>query len=300
MNNFNSKIDQKYVSTDNIKAKFKELRESVETLLNEKEKLFIEYNEKFLKEESKRKLNKYIKLIKQNINDKKCIEEAGKNFSNLYDFENMRKTILDSIINTFSLSSHFIIIDNPWIDEIIDSKNKQFGYKLEENNYLAKKINGNSDSIISKLKFKNGGVYKIEFILNYTKKKNNNNIIIEEEDENNNEILLENDDEQNYNYEVGFGNVELIKSNDIIDKKGISFSYNGLIINGKKYGNSYLKKNIRNICFILYLNNKKKNFTLFTDDEFICNESFDGDNFFALARIKGKENNIYLKKMIKS
>ena len=86
MNNFNSKINKKYVSTDNIKAKFKELRESVETLLNEKEKLFIEYNEKFLKEESKRKLNKYIKLIKQNINDKKSIEEAGKNFSNLYDF----------------------------------------------------------------------------------------------------------------------------------------------------------------------------------------------------------------------
>ena len=94
--------------------------------------------------------------------------------------------------------------------------------------------------------------------------------------------------------------MELIKSNDIIDKKGISFSYNGLIINGKKYGNSYLKKNIRNICFILYLNNKMKNFTLFTDDEFICNESFDFDNFFALARIKGKGNNIYLKTMIKS
>lgn len=125
--------------------------------------------------------------------------------------------------------------------------------------------------------------------------------LINEEDENNNEMLDQKDDvEHNCNYEVGFGNIELIKSNNILDKKGVSFSYYGLIINGKKYGDSYLKKDIRNICFILYLNNTINNFALFTDGQFICNESIDDDNYYAFARIKGKGNNIYIKTMVKS
>ena len=188
----------------------------------------------------------------------------------------------------FSEFTYFILIDNPWTNEIFNI-NKEFYYELKENNHSAKKINEKEDIIKSKLELKKGGIYKIEFSIDYSNNDDNNNLNF------NNRI----DDDE---FEVGFGNYELIKSkNTLKEKGGICFTYKNLFIEGKEIEIiDFLNFDNRNdtIYFLLNLSNNP-NFTLFINEKFIYNSGFNFDNIFAFSSIKSVGTSINLKTFVK-
>ena len=288
MNNIKQKISANY--SKNIKQKFKELKENINSIIDEKEKIFLEYQEQFSKEVIKKEYKKYSNLKNQNIdNINKKMEEIMERVDNEYNFENIKSKILDNILNKFSEFTNFISIDNPWTNEIFNSK-KEFYYELSQNNHTAKKIKENKDIIKSKLELKKGGIYKLEFIIDYAH--NNDNEINEFDD-------AKNDDE----IEVGFGNYELIKSKDTLKEKGgICFSNKKLFIEGKEieieigFLDFNDKKNI--ICFLVNLSNNFE-FALFINGKFIYGSGFNFYNIFAFSSIKNVGTFIDLKTFVK-
>ena len=282
MNKINKNISVNYCQ--NFKEKFQELKNKVNAIIDGKEKIFLEYKEQFLKEVTKKEYNKYTNLKNQNIeNFKEKIEENIKKVEDLYNFEKIKTKILDNISSMFSEYTSFILIDNPWTNEIFNL-NKEFYYELKGNNTIAKKINENKDIIKSKLELKKGGIYKIEFIIDFSND-NDNNL---------NEIL---DDD----IEVGFGNYELIKSKDTLKEKGgICLTRKNIFIEGKEM-NIELLKNINksdSICFILNLSDNF-DFALFINGKFIYNSNFNFKNIFVFASIKNIGTSVGLKTFVK-
>ena len=123
------------------------------------------------------------------------------------------KNISKEIENIFSVvfdnnNSNIFEIDNYWTKEIINSENSSFNYELEENDYLAKKINRDFQIIKSNLELKEGNIYLIIF-----------NIIYQDKD--------------NY-FDIGFVNNEFLKANELEnDNIGVCISNKGLFIDGK-------------------------------------------------------------------
>ena len=120
MKKINKNISVNYCQ--NITEKFKELKENVNSIIDAKEKIFFEYKPQFSKKVIKKEFNQYTELKNQKIPKfKEKIEENIKKVEEIYNYDNIKTKILDSILSVFSKISYFILIDNLWTNEILSS-----------------------------------------------------------------------------------------------------------------------------------------------------------------------------------
>ena len=210
-------------------------------------------------------------LSLEHFDKNKCLE-------NLNDILNIKTKNIQNEIEKIILKilydkNYLNKIENFWTNELFIS-NDDFGYELKENNCLAQKIREKKQIIKSKLKFKEGYIYKIIFNIIYMNKKDD--------------------------FEVGFGNIELCNSSvSIKEKGGICLSNKGLFIDGIKINEEIYFDDNDTICFILNLKEKEKYFILFINGEQSGKFNFNLENIYTLASLEGKENSVKLKTFIK-
>ena len=202
-----------------------------------------------------------------------------KNFQSIDDiidikFKNIQKEV-GKIISKFLYDETCLFeIENFWTNEKLNSNNNEFNYELKENNYLAKKINKNQQIIKSKIKFTEGNIYKIVFNIIYANTLSN--------------------------FEIGFGNNELCNTKISLKEKGaICLSAEGLYIDGKEIKQEKYIENDYEICFILNLKEKNKNFILFINGILVGEFNFNLIDIYALASIEGIDGSVKLKTFIK-
>ena len=176
---------------------------------------------------------------------------------------------LKEAISRFLDIKIIVEIENYWTKEIFNSK--EFNYKLEDNNCIAKKINGNKQIIKSEYKLKEGNIYFFLFNINYT--------------------------DNNYDFDIGFGNIELFNTKKCMrEKGGICLSNKGLFIDGINV-NEKIKIKKGEIFFFLILK-EKKYFFLIRNGECDGVFNFNLTNIYALASIERNDDSVELKTYI--
>ena len=169
--------------------------------------------------------------------------------------------------------SNIYDIENFWTKEIFNPKEKEFNYELRENNYLAKKINGNYQIIKSNIKLKEGNIYIIIF-----------NIIYQD---------------NNKDFDIGFGNIDLLKTKKSIKENGgICLSNKGLFIDGKIIDEKIKIEKNDEICFILVLK-EEKYFILFKNEKNVGKFNLNLTDIYALASIEKADDSVEIKTFIK-
>ena len=186
------------------------------------------------------------------------------------NIENEIEKIFSAIFD--NKDSSIYEIKNYWTKEIYKSDNNEFGYDLEENNCLAKKVVGNKHLIKSKLKLKEGNKYI--FIFNIVNEYNSDEYI------------------------VGFISNESLQLKESENLKGTIFLSNeGLFINGIKTNANINMEDKDEICFILLLKEEKL-FHLFKNGKYIGQFHFDLIDIYAFAYIENSSDSIKLKTFI--
>ena len=185
------------------------------------------------------------------------------------NIENEIKKIFSVIFD--NKDSSIFEIENYWTKEIYKSDSNEFGYELDENKCLAKKVSWNKHLIKSKLKLKEGNKYI--FIFNITYK---------------------------YDfYEIGFISNESLQLKESEDEKGTIFLSNeGLFINGIKTNANINIEDKDEICFILILKEGEKLFHLFKNGKYIGQFYFNLIDIYAFANIGNSGDSIQLRTFI--
>ena len=269
---------------DNIFVKkISELKQHINSLIDQKVESYISSIFESLTEENENKLKqKIIKLqknypidnIDKQIEIQNLIFEKNKinfdskieAFNDIFDikFIHIKKDVEEIISGFFEQKYDKLYeIENYWTKEILDYYNN-FNYELSEKNTLAKKLNGNSHFIKSKLELKEGNYI---FFFNITYENNENDFLI------------------------GFGNIE--------NKEGFLLSNEGLFINEIKINENVKIENNDEICFILILKEKEKFFILIKNGKYIGKYYFNSTKINALASIEGVDDSVKLKTFIK-
>ena len=269
------------------------MKKSINSLIDKNIESFISSTFENLINQNENNFNKKIMKLKNNYpfdNVEKEIEisnlllsledfDKNKNIENFNDIldikiKNIQNEVEKIILKILYDNNYLNEIENFWTNELFISNDDDFGYELKENNCLAQKISENMQIIKSKLKFKEGNIYKIIFNIIYIKKTDD--------------------------FEVGFGSIELCKSSTSIKEKGgICLSNKGLFIDGIEINEKIYFDDNATICFILDLKEKEKYFILFINGEQSGKFNFKLENIYALASLAGKENSVKLKTFIK-
>ena len=277
----------KKFSNKEFELKISELKKYLNSFLEKKLESFIyQIFEKLIKE-NENILNPKIIKLKNNYpidNLDKQIEITNLIFSSLntnsnneiefindifnIKIKNIQKEIEEKISLIFDNKiSKLNKIENYWIKEISNSNKTKFGYELEENDTLARKINEDNHLIKSKLKLIEGNKYIFLFNITY---KNN----------------------EGY-FEIGFENNDLLLTEKYSDKKrGISLSNKGLFIDGINI-NKNIKIENGEICFILSLK-EEKYFILNLNEKYVGKYRFNLINIYAFASIEKTGNSVKL------